>query len=386
MPELETILQSAHVNNDDKESAIYEMARIIMNERVYEKLAELCQSLRKLWPNLTGARASKIMKKIVGFIPPQDFNIALHFEEKMIDWCQKEELKYLKLFFQTKRVGMLYEIREYEKCLENISELATELKKMNDKANLITLYIYESKTYYEMQNMPRAKASLTSARALAVTTFSPSYIQAQIELLAGMYLCEDRQYTSAFSNFMEALDGFNQSKCYSEACLTVRYLVLSKIIANRWNEIGSLLKNKGVQSYLGDDIIKILVRLGESCKKRNLSGYDKIIRENYETIKDNFILSHLAYLNDLLLDSNILKLIEPYLNVSISYLAEELNFPVSAIEAKLRKLILDGRINGILDYYTGTLVMYEKGEDSMIEKNYFEMVKAILLSVDSNNK
>lgn len=385
MTELETILQSGHINKDDKESAIYEFAKILVREKNFEQLAILCQSLRKFWPDLTGARASKIMKKIVSFISPKDFKEGISFVEKMIEWSEKEGLKYLKLFFHTKRVGMLYELGQYSECLENIKRLSTELKKMNDKLNLINLYIYESKTYYEMQNMTRAKASLTSARALAVTTFSPSYIQAQIELISGMYICEDRHYSAAYGNFMEALDGFNQSKWYAEACLTVRYLLLSKIIDNKWNEIGPLLKNKNVQVYLGDEIVKILLKLSESCKKRNLAEYDRIIRENYEAIKDNFVLSHLAHLNDLLLDLNILKLIEPYLNITISYLVEELNFPVNAIEAKLRKLILDGKISGILDYYTGTLVMYDRKRESAVEKNYYEMMNSIVTAIDSNN-
>lgn len=386
MQEIQTILHSTNISKDDKENASYELANILIKEQKYDELCKFCQSLRKLWPGLTGARASKIMKKITFLIPTSDLSKAIIFIEKMIEWCDKEGIKYLKLYFQTKRVGILFELRDFTKCLKNIKILNIELKKMNDKINLINLYIYESKTFYEMQNLTRAKASLTSARALAVTTYSPFYVQAQIELLAGMYICEDRNYSTAHANFMEALDGFHQTKMTNEALIVVRYLVLSKIIIGKWTDLNGLLKSKNVVPYIGDNIVKILLQLSEACKKRNLSEFDSQIRENYEKIRDNFILSHLTHLKELLLDANILKLLEPYLNVSISFLADKLNFPVQAIESKLRAMILDKKISGILDYYTGTLVLYEKQEATESEKNYLKMTRIISNSIKSNAK
>lgn len=386
MLEIQTILEGDTVSKDDKERAIYDMASLFVKEGKYQELAIFCQKLKDYWSGLTGARSSKITKNIVNYIPISEYSQATLFINSMIEWCEEKGQKYLKLFFETKRVGILYELREYSQCLDKIKILNLELKKMNDKLNLISLYIYESKTYFEMQNMTRAKACLTSARALAVTTYCPFYIQAQIELLAGMYVCEDGNYVSSFSNFLEALDGFHQSKMRSEATLTIRYLILSKIIISKWTELNSILKMKNVQPYLNDEIIQILLNVSESCKNRDLSTFDKKIQENYDKIRDNFILSHLTYLKDLLLDANILKLIEPYLNVSINFIAEKLNFPVVAIEAKLRTLILDKKIPGILDYYTNTLVIYKKQEMSETEETQLEMMDMIVRNIKTNSE
>lgn len=386
MQDIQSILQNKSVSKDDKERAVYEMASLFAKEGKYEDMSEFCQKLREYWSGLTGARASKIIKNIVNYIPISEYSRAIVFINSMIEWCEKKGQKYLKLFFETKRVGILYELREFSQCLEKIKMLNLELKKMNDKVNLISLYIYESKTYFEMQNMTRAKACLTAARALAVTTYCPFYIQAQIELLAGMYACEDGNYVSSFSNFIEALDGFHQSKMDSQATLTIRYFILSKIIISKWTELNSILKMKNVQPYLNDEIIQILIKLSESCRNRDLATFDNQIQENYDKISDNFILSHLTYLKDLLLDANILKLIEPYLNVSINFLAEKLNFPVAAIEAKLRTLILDKKISGILDYYTNTLVLYKKHEMTETEENQLEMLEMIVHNIKANSE
>ncbi|KRH93494.1 26S proteasome regulatory complex, subunit RPN6/PSMD11 [Pseudoloma neurophilia] len=392
MEEINNILKNEAVSKDDKERAVLEVANFLIKEGRFDpqnvkqninieqnmNLLTFSQNLRSLWPDLTAARASKILKKITDLLPNSNYKDALPYVNEMIQWSDQ---KYLKLFYETKKVAMLYELREFTQCLKNIKILHGDLKKMNDKLNLINLYIYESKTYFELENMTRAKASLTSARALAVTTFCPFYIQSQIELLAGMYSCEEGNYFISYNHYIEALDGFNQYKMVNECILTLRYIILSYIILNKWGDLKNILSKKITQPYVNDKIVKILLLLAESVKNKDLSTFDKEIQENLDILNDTFILSHLTYLKDILLDANILKLIEPYLNVSITFLAEKLNFPVAAIEAKLRTLILDKKISGILDYYTNTLVLYEKVEMTETENNQLETMKMIVRSI-----
>jgi 26S proteasome regulatory subunit N6 len=147
--------------------------------------------------------------------------------------------------------------------------LLKQLKKHDDKINQINLHVYESIAQYELKNLSRAKSALSSARALAVSTFCPAVMQAQIDKLSGMYICDDKNYGTAFSYFMESMDGFIMEKRGDDVISVSRYILLSKIIGEKYDQINPLLKkldNKTTRcgfNLLDDPIVKIYLVLKE---------------------------------------------------------------------------------------------------------------------------
>lgn len=360
---LKNIVRDPETSPEEKEITVFEMFKLLIAKRDYDAIGRSIIDMKNIWEGITTPRITKIIKKLFEMFPysSDDFEDILGLLDALTKWAESENKKMLKLDLECKRIYALLQTGKYSETLSQIGPIIQELKKYDDKINLITLYVYESKAFYEVKNISKSKSCLTSARVLAVSAYCPPQLQAQIDLLSGIYICDERNYGVAPSYFIEAFEGFTLDKMYVEACISLRYLVLSKIIAKKWDETNVLMKNKNVLRHLDDEMIKILFKVGEVCSNRDLKSYNDLLLAHSERIQqDSFICAHLQYLYDILLDSNIIKIIEPYSVVKIEFIAESLGFDADVIENKLRKIILDKTINGILDHVNNCLIIHEE--------------------------
>lgn len=378
--------------NDEKEHKVYEISNEYIGDKRYDELYEYIVRLQEEWSELTVVRMNKIIKNIVDMIVVdyKNYEEVLSFIGRLISWSVNRRMLSLEL--RVREVRVLLEIGKYGECLEKIGGIGGQLKKYDDKAGLIQLSIYESRAYYEMRDGPRARAALTSARALAVSSACSAPLQAQIDLLNGMYLSDERAYETAQSYFIEALEGFSQNSSTKVATFTsknsgtkvsnkntgtkvatftsnsrlaLRYIILANLISNILNKKDSvefaILNSKYAANIKNDEVVQILLDIANACNKRDLAIYNNILHSNNRIIEaDSFIHKHTDYLYSLLLDKNILKIIEPYSHVRINFISSKLGFSEATIEEKLRKMILDKVINGILDHATQCLVFYSQ--------------------------
>lgn len=360
-------------SNEEKEAYVMEIANTMIQRDEHKELLDFVTGLQDKWTGLTTVRLTKIVKQIYDAIPinHKTYEGLLAFLGGLIDWAKDK--KMLRVDLQCKEVHAFLSIGKYGECLDKIKEASKELKKYDDKVNLISLYIYESRAYYELKDLSRARAALTSARALAVSTVCPAQQQAQIDLLNGMYLSDESVYSTASSYFIEALEGFVQDGVMDKACVALRYILLGKIMAvyfkgggrdNVEADILTILNSKYAAKVKNDDCVKLLLLIVSACHKRDLCAYNNILCGNKTVIEaDAYIYRHLRLLYDILLDKNILKIIEPYSHIKISFIALKLGFSENIIEDKLRKMILDKAINGILDHVSQCLILHGNEPD-----------------------
>ncbi|CAD25591.1 similarity to HYPOTHETICAL PROTEIN YMJ5_CAEEL [Encephalitozoon cuniculi GB-M1] len=370
--ELKRILGSKEATLEEKEATVLEIFKILISKGDYCSIGDTITSLREAWEDVTTPRITKIIRSLFEMIPysSDNFEDVLKLLTALVEWADRENKKMLRLELECKRIYALLKTGKYSEALAQIGPVAHELKKYDDKINLITLYVYESKAFYEIKSVSKSKSSLTSARVLAVSAYCPPQLQAQIDLLNGIYICDERNYGVASSYFIEALEGFTLGKMDVEACVSLRYLILSKIMANRREEIGAVMRNKNTLKHLDDEMIRVLLKVSESFGNRDLKSYSDVLAQYSDQIhQDSFIRDHLQYLYDVLLDKNIVKIIEPYSVVKIRFIADVLGFDVNVIEKKLRKMILDKAVDGTLDHIDECLILHgEKAKNNFADE------------------
>ncbi|KAL6122360.1 hypothetical protein NUSPORA_00601 [Nucleospora cyclopteri] len=367
-----------HETNEEKEKIVIQTVEELIDKNEYINLLNMLTQLQENWKGLSTARLTKIIKKAFEMIKI-DFNNyegILLLINGLIEWSGDRKL--IKLDFECKLVFVYLTVGMYKECQDKIKEIVPELKKFEDKINLITLFIYESRAYYELRNTNMAKSSLTAARAMAVSAACPLDLQAQIDLLNGMYLTDEKCYDTAVGYFVEAAEGFVMAKKPEEGILPLRYIILCKILNKKLEEIEPIFKTKYASKILveKDELISILQNLAEIVKKKSIVLYKNLMAENARVLeKDLFINKHLNFYYNSLLDQNILKIIEPYSHVKISFIARQLGFDENLIEDKLRVMILDKSILGILDHKTQCLVLYDEVEE--VESDLAKTVKIL---------
>ncbi|WUR02605.1 proteasome subunit RPN6 (RPN6) [Vairimorpha necatrix] len=378
--QLRAILSDKNASQEEKEVAFLEIQKFSLENNDFDSLKMNIINIKESWSNITTARITKIIKKIFDMVPC-DFATLENMSkvlDDLIEWATKDNKNLLRLDLECKRIYVYIYVSKYHEALTRIKEIAKDLKKFDDKNNLIGLYVYESKAFYKIKNFNRAKSSLTAARALAVSTYCSYELQAQIDLFNGMYLCDERNYKTAFSYFLESIEGFTIDKKYDYACISLRYLILSKIISKNQNEIDTIFKNKNATRHVPDAVVQLLIKIGKCCTERNLRLYLDLLNENKSLIEnDEFMTSHLGYLYDILLENNILKIIESYSVIYLDFICKELNFEMNEIEKRVRKMILDKEINGILNHSDMSLILYDSKEDHSMEKDCLEQIKKL---------
>jgi 26S proteasome regulatory subunit N6 len=83
------------------------------------------------------------------------------------------------------------------------------------------------------------------------------------------------------------------------------------------------------------------------------------------------------------LEDNLKKIIEPYSEVQIDYIAENIGLPMDKILQKLSEMILDEVIKGTLDQGKNCLVVFEEPETTELFDNALDTFANLNNVVDS---
>ncbi|KAJ9109306.1 hypothetical protein QFC21_000635 [Naganishia friedmannii] len=73
----------------------------------------------------------------------------------------------------------------------------------------------------------------------------------------------------------------------------------------------------------------------------------------------------------------MVRVIEPYSTVELSYIAQEVGQPLNSVESKLSQMILDGIFQGVLDQEKGRLIVYDEPEKDSTYATALDTIKQI---------
>lgn len=416
---LEEILSLEVVEDDvpaiqQKEAAVYKLTKLLILTKDVERLIQLLQhEVRPLFSLLPKVKATKIMRTLFDAI----MECRVHPERQemvcrdSIEWARREKRTFLRHRLELRLVEMVFKRRA---MLENMpsspastgsdgsslppagsslreamllaKNLLKELRRLDDRSLLLEAHLLESQIYYASRNIPKARAALVCARTAASSIYCSPLSQAQIDLQSGLIHLDEHDYRTASSYFYEAFEGFhNLGDEAKPARLALRYLLLSKIFSGSKEDVDALLRNSHILEYGGSEL-KTLRAISDAYFRSDTHLFNQILQEEQSraeaksaaaknldeyspsVLQDEVVHRQLTEMYDALTERHLLKLILPYHRVQIDFLADVLGQDRQEVEHRISQLILDKKINGIVDQELRCLCIFDDAEDERIRR------------------
>eukprot|EP01121_Diplochlamys_sp_Union-15-3_P013592 TRINITY_DN4245_c0_g1_i6.p1 TRINITY_DN4245_c0_g1~~TRINITY_DN4245_c0_g1_i6.p1 ORF type:complete len:182 (-),score=37.59 TRINITY_DN4245_c0_g1_i6:143-688(-) len=170
---------------------------------------------------------------------------------------------------------------------------------------------------------------------------------------------------------------------HPDAVKCIKYMLLCKIMTNNSDEVSSIISGKLALEYDGRDL-QAMKAISSAYKQRSIKQF-QIAKEEFkkQLTEDPIIERHLTDLYDNLLEENMSKIIEPFSQVQISHVAELIELPIDKVEKKLSQMILDKKLNGILDQGNDCLIVFDEPPADEVYPTSLETFANIGKVVDS---
>ena len=99
-------------------------------------------------------------------------------------------------------------------------------------------------------------------------------LQANLDMQSGMLHAEDKDFQTAFSYFIEALDGYNMQEEADRARTALQYMLLCKIMLNLVDDVNQLMSSKQAVKYAGQNLeaMKAIARAHGQPLARGVRG------------------------------------------------------------------------------------------------------------------
>ena len=313
---------------------------------------------------------------------PNTTDIQISVTKSCIEWAVSERRGFLRQNLETRLVSLYMQKQSYYEALGLINSLLKELKRLDDKLVLVEVQLLESKVYHALGNIAKGRAALTSARTSAASVYTPPLLQAGLDMQSGMLHAEDGDFNTAFSYFIEAMEGYHSQDEAQKATSALQYMLLCKVMLNLGDDVTTLMTSKHAIKYAGKslDAMKAVAR---AHTNRSLEEYETALTDYRQQLgSDRFITSHLRRLYDNMLEQNLIKVIEPFSRVEIDHVAKMVGLDTVQVERKLSQMILDKVIIGVLDQGAGCLIVYDESERDQSYDAALETIEKLSNVVD----
>lgn len=360
------ISQPPSVNSEaaikDYETALIALGELYRDEKNTSELVELVKTSRSVLSSFAKAKTAKLVKQLLDLFHdiPNSNETQIAVTKSCIEWATSERRSFLRQNLETRLVTLYMAKQSYYDALTLINSLLRELKRLDDKLVLVEVQLLESRVYHALGNIAKARAALTSARTSAASVYTPPRLQADLDMQSGMLHAEDRDFNTAFSYFIEALDGYHSQDEPTKATAALQYMLLCKIMLNLAEDVNTLLQSKQALKYAGQNL-EAMKAIARAHSNRSLEEYERALAAyRYELGSDAFIRNHLRRLYDAMLEQNLIKVIEPFSRVEIDHVAKIVGLDTQQVERKLSQMILDKVIIGVLDQGAGCLNIFDE--------------------------
>ncbi|EKC98315.1 hypothetical protein A1Q2_07329 [Trichosporon asahii var. asahii CBS 8904] len=341
-----------------QETALLKLGALYRDKGKTEELAKLVKESRAFMSQIAKAKTAKLIRSLIDLFPSSARDLQMKVTKENIDWARSEKRVFLRQSLEIKLIALHIDAQNYREALSMSEELLRELKQLDDKIILTEVFLLESRAAHAIQNLPRAKA--------------------QLDLQAGALNADDKDYKTAYSYFFEAFEGFTQvDENDPRALSSLKYMLLCKIMmgsvsatavasltAQQPDDVNALLSMKSASRFSGKDL-EAMKATAEAQKERSLELFKSTLKEYQDPLYDT------------LLEQNLLRVIEPYSAVELSWISHEVGQGRDVVEEN--QMILDQVFFGVLNEKEGTLEVFDGLPEEMggVIQALYDKVSAI---------
>lgn len=378
-----------------KERSIYDLTRALCSIAKYKQVVQLITGdFQTFLDTITKAKCAKLVRQVLDIVcslAPDELQMQEEICVTIIDWTKNEKRTFLRQRVEAKLAHIWFQQDKYIEALDLIDRLLRELKKLDDKQLLVETHLMESKIHFALRNVPKAKAALTASRTAANAIYVSPTLQASIDTMSGTIHTQEGDYNTAHSYFLEAFEQLDQINQKQQAIPCLKYMMLCKILdslnralalsaqggvgasADKAGDdianISSMISGRQAVKYAGRDI-EAMTSIASAASQRSLKQLEVCLKDYPNELQNDLLIKHhLHILQEQLLESNLIRIMEPYSCVEMDHVAKLIEMPQPIVEKKLSQMILDGKFQGILDQGKGQLIVYEESsKDIAMEK------------------
>ena len=99
--------------------------------------------------------------------------------------------------------------------------------------------------YHALENVPKAKAALTSVKTTANSIYIVPLLQAEIDFMSGLIAADEKDYILAYSYFYETFEGYRAMNDTVRAGHAFKFMLFSKVM-NKQPEDALNLMNSAI--------------------------------------------------------------------------------------------------------------------------------------------
>jgi 26S proteasome regulatory subunit N6 len=228
-----------------KEQACYKLAAIYREQGKMQELIQLQKNILPLFADMPKSKTGKIIRTLFDISTRMEgrFQDLVDLSKVIIEWCEKESRSFLRMRIENKLADLYFKLEKYTNALEILKKLLAELKKKEDKQLMVEAQLIESKVYHALENLPKAKAALTSVKTAANSIYVVPLLQAEIDMMSGLIACDEKDYTTAYSYFYETFEGYRSMNEQVLAANAFKFMTFSKIMNRQSQDCLSLISS-----------------------------------------------------------------------------------------------------------------------------------------------
>ena len=395
-----------------KERSVYTLIRIYCLTHQVHRITTFLSDNEDFLHTISKAKTAKLVRHVLDIVTSTSITISLavasstkattkkepsvsvpvseqeSVTRSILEWCVAQKRSFLRQRVESKLANILYVQGRYQDSLRMVDTLLQELKQLDDKQLLVEIHLLESQLYFSIRNISKSKAALTASRTAANAIYVSPAQQAALDSQSGTIHTEEADYGTAHSYFLEAFEQLDAMNDSAAALKALKYMMLCKILdglkivlspkssdmksTNVANTTSAMLSGKQAVKYAGKDL-DAMQAIAKAVSNRNLKELHGVFEDYKEQLASDLLIQHhIQILQEQLLESNLLRIVEPYSCVELNFIAQKIELPIQQTERKLSQMILDGTLNGILDQGKGQLIVYDtdaaNGAESMTAK------------------